>query len=58
MSEFIANLCLPDTDSIAILPPPFNTKLDQFMAGICMFGLHKAGLKLALKLASSGNNYK
>lgn len=58
LSEFIAHLCLPDVDSITILPPPFNTKVDQFMAGICMFGLHKAGLMLALKLAASGSNYK
>src|SRR5699024_8364595 len=41
LSEAATNLCLPADTTIDILPPPFNTKYDQVIAGVSMLGLHK-----------------
>ncbi|MGN7385940.1 cytochrome c oxidase assembly protein [Sporosarcina sp. SAFN-015] len=50
-TQLTAHLCIPGTsNAITVLPPPFNTKYDQFMAGIVMMGLHKLGLVGTLSL--------
>lgn len=50
-AEMLIHLCLPpETSSIQLLPPPFNTKYDQMMAGVFMMGLHKFGLIIICKL--------
>lgn len=47
LHQISAQLCLPlDTNSINLLPFPFNTKYDQFLAAIIMLGLHKFSLHL------------
>ncbi|MEI3605762.1 cytochrome c oxidase assembly protein [Pseudogracilibacillus sp. SE30717A] len=50
LNQIAAHLCLPSGSSIQILPPPFNTKYDQMMAGAIMMGLHKFGLMVTCKL--------
>lgn len=54
LSQITAELCMPasQTGSFNLLPPPFNTKYDQLMAGIFMLGLHKVGLVLTFKLGN------
>jgi putative membrane protein len=45
LHQITAQLCIsPESSSLSILPPPFNTTFDQVMAGILMLGLHKFGL--------------
>jgi len=44
LSEAATTLCLPADTTIDILPPPFNTKYDQVIAGVSMLGLHKFSL--------------
>ncbi|MFC5603696.1 cytochrome c oxidase assembly protein [Sporosarcina koreensis] len=49
--QLTVHLCMPETlGTVTLLPSPFNTKYDQFMAGVIMMGLHKCGLVMALKL--------
>src|SRR5699024_5776324 len=49
LTELTAELCLPaSSDSIGLLPFPFNTKYDQIMAGVFMMALHKFGLILTM----------
>ncbi|WP_343751214.1 cytochrome c oxidase assembly protein [Lentibacillus halophilus] len=51
LSQTTAPYCSPSqAGSFSLLPPPFNTKFDQLMAGIVMLGLHKAGLMVTFKL--------
>lgn len=50
LGEVAAHLCLPAGSDIQLLPPPFNTKYDQMLAGGFMMGLHKAGLGLTCRL--------
>lgn len=50
LAQLTANLCMPASTATTLLPPPFNTKYDQFMAGVIMMGLHKFGLVMALTL--------
>lgn len=52
LGEMTAHLCLPQDSSIEVLPPPFNTKYDQILAGCFMMGLHKGGLMVTCKLES------
>ena len=51
IEQLTVHLCIPaESSTFNILPPPFNTKYDQLMAGISMMGLHKFGLVIAFKL--------
>src|SRR5699024_8926798 len=50
LSQITAHLCIPQSSSFHLLPPPFNTKIDQFMSGVFMLGLHKIGLMMTFKL--------
>lgn len=52
LSEMTAHLCLPQSSTIELLPPPFNTKYDQILAGCFMMGMHKGGLMVTCKLES------
>ncbi len=52
LSQITAHLCIPESSSFNLLPPPFNTKIDQFMSGIFMLGLHKVGLVMTVKLSN------
>lgn len=49
LSEIALHLCLP-ANSLSILPPPFNTKYDQFMSGLLMISIHKIGLFATVKI--------
>ncbi len=50
-AQITAHLCMPSqSSSFTLLPPPFNTKFDQIMAGIFMLGLHKFGLVMTFTL--------
>lgn len=51
LTQMTAHLCLPpQSSSFTLLPPPFNTKYDQIMAGLFMLGLHKFGLLMTFTL--------
>jgi|SRR5690625_3552407 len=51
VSQVTAHLCLPsESNSFSLLPPPFNTQYDQFIAGTLMLLLHKLGLMMSVKL--------
>jgi len=51
LNQLTAQLCMPaQSNSFTILPPPFNTKFDQVMAGLFMLGLHKFGLVMTFKI--------
>ena len=50
LSQITAHLCIPQSSSFSVLPPPFNTKIDQLMSGVFMLGLHKIGLMMTFKL--------
>lgn len=50
LTQMSAHLCIPPNESFDGLPPFFQSKTDQFMAGVCMFGLHKFGLLMTSKL--------
>lgn len=52
LNQITAHLCIPASSSLQLLPPPFNTKIDQVMAGVFMLGLHKFGLILTFKLGN------
>lgn len=52
LAELSAHICMPASSSFSLLPPPFNTKYDQVMAGVSMLGLHKVGLMMTLKLTT------
>lgn len=54
LHQFTAQLCLPSqTDSLSLLPWPFNSKFDQVIAGALMLGMHKFGLMLSLRLGDT-----
>ena len=58
IAQLTVHLCLPaESGTMNILPPPFNTKYDQIMAGISMMGLHKLGLMMAFKLENTLFNH-
>lgn len=52
LTQLTVHLCIPpaQSDSFQLLPPPFNTKFDQMMAGFFMLGLHKFALVMTCKL--------
>lgn len=53
LTQITALLCMPSQSiSIHILPPPFNTKYDQAMAGFIMLGIHKMSLMAAIRLGT------
>jgi putative membrane protein len=48
-TELNATLCLPsDYTPADLLPFPFNSRMDQLMAGILMMGMHKLGQSITL----------
>lgn len=50
-AQLTVHLCKPATsNAITLLPPPFNTKYDQLLAGVIMMGLHKSALVMTLAL--------
>ncbi len=52
LTRLTAHLCLPSQDaSLHILPPLFNTKYDQAMAGFLMLGIHKMSLMVTSRIA-------
>ncbi|MGY0694223.1 cytochrome c oxidase assembly protein [Virgibacillus sp. FSP13] len=57
LTQRTAHLCIPyqTTSSFSLLPPPFNTKYDQMLAGVFMLGMHKTGIKLSLHLVRKHN---
>jgi len=49
-----ADLCIPShINTIDLLPPIFNSKLDQLFAGIVMLGLHKLGIFMTLHIGKT-----
>lgn len=55
LTQITALLCMPSQSlSIHILPPPFNTKYDQAMAGFIMLGIHKMSLMATARLGTEG----
>ena len=58
LSKFTAHLCLPpQSNSFDILPSPFNTKFDQFIAGFVMFSVHKFSLIVTVRLGSNESHF-
>lgn len=56
MSQLMVHLCIPaETNSLTILPPPFNTKYDQASAGLLMLGIHKLSLMTTGKVGKAKN---
>ncbi|MFZ7943864.1 cytochrome c oxidase assembly protein [Neobacillus sp. 19] len=51
LAQMTSNLCISPLalSSLHILPPPFNTGLDQIMAGILMILMHKFALYIAVR---------
>src|SRR5699024_884020 len=45
-TQFSAHLCVPASHMHALLPPFFQSKTDQWLAGLCMFTLHSCGVYL------------
>ncbi|MFO1446271.1 cytochrome c oxidase assembly protein [Bacillus sp. Bva_UNVM-123] len=57
MTHAAAELCLPPhIDAMDIVPPIFNSKLDQLLAGIAMLGLHKLGIFMTLHIGKIVND--
>lgn len=57
LTQLTAHLCIPSQSiSLNILPPPFNTKYDQVMAGFIMFGIHKMALMVSSQNRSKGTD--
>lgn len=52
LAQMTATFCFTPTElsSINLLPAPFNTRLDQMMAGFLMLGLHKFALIVTMRL--------
>jgi len=52
LAQMTANLCISPSQlsSLHILPPPFNTGLDQIMAGILMIVMHKFALFVTVRI--------
>ncbi|HEY4600285.1 MAG TPA: cytochrome c oxidase assembly protein [Cerasibacillus sp.] len=52
-SQLTTHLCIPPNGYIPpLLPPPFNTKYDQVLAGLLMLGLHKVALTVTYRLST------
>ncbi|MEK5441188.1 cytochrome c oxidase assembly protein [Fredinandcohnia sp. FSL W7-1320] len=57
LTQLTAHLCIPSQSfSLNILPPPFNTKYDQAIAGLIMLGIHKISLTATTRLQSASSN--
>lgn len=57
LTQITAHLCIPSKSiSFNILPPPFNTKYDQVMAGFIMLGIHKMALMVSSQNKSEGTD--
>ncbi|WP_057760734.1 cytochrome c oxidase assembly protein [Cytobacillus praedii] len=57
LAQITAHLCIPSQSiSFNILPPPFNTKYDQVMAGFIMFGMHKIALRVSSQNRREGTD--
>ncbi|WP_312473368.1 cytochrome c oxidase assembly protein [Neobacillus sp.] len=53
LTQITSSLCLPvHSSTFTLLPPPFNTRLDQAIAGILMLGLHKFALILVFHIGN------
>ncbi|MBB6447254.1 cytochrome c oxidase assembly protein [Bacillus benzoevorans] len=53
LAQITAHLCLPlQMSSFDILPPFFNSKIDQFIAGILMLAVHKFSIMTSVRLGS------
>ena len=53
LAQITAHICIPlETSSIDILPPFFNSKLDQFIAGILMLLIHKFSIMTFIRMGS------
>ncbi|NEU31280.1 hypothetical protein GN156_10875 [bacterium LRH843] len=53
LTQLTAGFCLPvNIQSLHLLPPLFNTKVDQISAGFFMLGVHKLGLYITYKLGN------
>lgn len=51
LAQLTVMLCLPaQFNAFDLLPFSFNTRLDQFMGGVLMLGMHKIGLALTFLL--------
>lgn len=62
LTQMTIRLCLPNQmDLSQLIPPPFNTKFDQLLAGFLMLGIHKFSLMgschLGSKAASKNKEY-
>ncbi|MFD1039384.1 cytochrome c oxidase assembly protein [Virgibacillus byunsanensis] len=57
LTQITAHLCTPtQTNSLNLLPSPFNTKFDHIMAGTLMLGMHKFGIMLSFRLGSGSKS--
>lgn len=45
-TQFSAHLCIPTSNMNSLLPSFFQSKTDQWLAGVCMFILHSCGVYL------------
>lgn len=53
LTQITTHLCLPpNSEEIQLLPFPFNTNYDQFLAGLFMIGLHKISLSAASRITN------
>lgn len=54
LAQLAAHICLPpQTASFELLPPFFNSKLDQFLAGLLMLLIHKFSIVTSVRLGST-----
>jgi len=59
LTQITAHLCTPyQSISLNILPPPFNTKYDQVLAGFIMLGIHKFALMVSFRHGSETQGKK
>ncbi|WP_040204178.1 cytochrome c oxidase assembly protein [Neobacillus jeddahensis] len=56
LTEMMATFCMNPSQlsTLTILPAPFNTRIDQIMAGILMLGMHKFSIHLTVRLGRKG----
>ncbi len=52
LAQITAHICFPlESSSINILPPFFNSKLDQFIAGVLMLFMHKFSIMTFIRIS-------
>lgn len=49
-TQFSAYLCVPTSHTHALLPTFFQSKTDQWLAGVCMFMIHSSGIYVTNQL--------